>query len=59
METTNRLGTCDHNVVYYKECKNEEDIDISESIVLSKLREQANRVRFIYQKIETYHFLLV
>ena len=51
---TTRLGTynktCDHTVVYYKECKNEEDMDIAEIMVLSKLRdykEQANRDRFI------------
>jgi len=40
---TTRLGTynktCDHTVVYYKECKNEEDMDIAEIMVLSKLRD--------------------
>lgn len=51
---TSRLGTynktCDHTVVHYKECKNEEDMDIIETMVLTKLRdyrEQANRDRFI------------
>lgn len=51
---TTRLGTynktCDHSVVYYRECKNEDDMDMAESLILSKLRdyrEQANRDRFI------------
>ena len=51
---TNRLGTynktCDHTVVYYKECKGEDDMDTAETMVLSKLRdyrEKANRDRFI------------
>ena len=51
---TNRLSTynktCDHTVVYYRECKNEDDMDAAETMVLSKLRshrEQANRDRFI------------
>ena len=51
---TSRLGTynktCDHKVVYYKECKSEEDMNAAEIIVLSKLKaykEQANRDRFI------------
>ena len=51
---TNRLGTynktCDHKVVYYKECKGEDDMDTAETMVLSKLRdyrEKANRDRFI------------
>lgn len=51
---TTRLGTynktCDHTVVYYRECKNEEDMTTIENLVLSKLkdyREQANRDRFI------------
>jgi len=51
---TTRLGTynktCDHTVIYYRECKNEEDMSIIETIVLSKLRdyrEKANRDRFI------------
>jgi hypothetical protein len=51
---TNRLSTynktCDHTVVHYRECKNEDDMDAAETMVLSKLRshrEQANRDRFI------------
>jgi len=51
---TQRLSTynktCDHTVVHYRECKNEEDMDTSETIILNKLRdyrEQANRDRFI------------
>jgi len=51
---TNRLSTynktCDHTVVHYRECKNEEDMDTAEIMVLNKLkdyREQANRDRFI------------
>lgn len=42
--------TCDHKVVYYKECKTEEDMALVETLVLSKLKdykEQANRDRFI------------
>jgi hypothetical protein len=51
---TNRLSTynktCDHTVVHYGECKNEDDMDAAETMVLAKLRshrEQANRDRFI------------
>lgn len=51
---TTRLSTynktCDHIVVHYRECKSEDDMDIVETLVLSKLknyREQANRDRFI------------
>jgi len=51
---TNRLSTynktCDHIVVHFQECKNEEDMDTAETMVLNKLRdyrEQANRDRFI------------
>ena len=51
---TTRLGTynktCDHAVVYYRECKSEEDMDTVETLVIAKLkpyREQANRDRFI------------
>jgi hypothetical protein len=51
---TNRLSTynktCDHTVVHYRECKNEDDMDAAEIMVLTKLRshrEQANRDRFI------------
>jgi hypothetical protein len=50
----NRLSTynktAEHEVVYYKECKNEEDMNIIEGTVLNKLKEykeQANRDRFI------------
>ena len=51
---TQRLSTynktCDHTVVHYRECKNEDDMDTAETIILNKLREyreQANRDRFI------------
>jgi len=51
---TNRLSTynktCEHKVVYYKSCKNEEDLHAAETMVLTKLRsyrQQANRDRFI------------
>jgi hypothetical protein len=51
---TNRLSTynktCDHTVVHHRECKNEDDMDTIETMVLNKLRsyrEQANRDRFI------------
>ena len=51
---TNRLSTynktCDHTVVHHRECKNEDDMDTAETMVLAKLRshrEQANRDRFI------------
>jgi hypothetical protein len=51
---TNRLSTynktCDHTVVHYRECKNSDDMDTVETMVLNKLRayrEQANRDRFI------------
>jgi len=42
--------TCDHEVVYYKECPTEEILNIVELSVLAKLKqyqEQANRDRFI------------
>jgi hypothetical protein len=42
--------TCDHEVVYYKECENEYNMDLSEKLILNKLdryREVANRDRFI------------
>lgn len=42
--------TCDHEVVYYKSCKNKEEMDLVEKMVLNKLdeyREKANRDRFI------------
>ena len=51
---TTRLSTynktCDHTLVYYRQCKNEDDMSTAETMVLSKLhsfREQANRDRFI------------
>ena len=51
---TTRLGTynktCDHTVIYYRECKNDDDMSVIETLVLSKLRdyrEKANRDRFI------------
>ncbi len=50
----NRLSTynktCDHQVVYYKECANEEIMNLVELLVLNKLKqyqEKANRDRFI------------
>jgi hypothetical protein len=49
-----RLGpynkTCDHEVIYYKECKSEEDMKVIEEMVLLKLdkyKEVANRDRFV------------
>ena len=51
---TSRLGTynktCDHTVVHYRECKSEEDMDVAETMILTKLkdyREQSNRDRFV------------
>ena len=51
---TNRLSsynkTAEHEVVYYKECKSEEDMNAIEIMTLLKLRkyqEKANRDRFI------------
>jgi len=53
-ELKNRLSsynkTAEHEVIYYKECKSKEDMNIIEQIVLNKLkdyREKANRDRFI------------
>jgi hypothetical protein len=50
----NRLSTynktTEHQVVYYKSCKNEEQMDFIETIVIKKLesyKEKANRDRFI------------
>jgi hypothetical protein len=50
----NRLSTynktSEHEVVYYKECKNEEDMNMIELMVINKLqeyKEKANRDRFI------------
>ena len=42
--------TYDHYVVYYKECKNEEEMDLIEDMVIKKLdkyKEVANRDRFV------------
>jgi hypothetical protein len=51
---TNRLSTYnksdEHEVVYYQECKNEDMMNVAETVVFQKLgeyREQANRERFI------------
>ncbi len=51
---TTRLSTynktAEHEVIYYKSCKTEEDMNIIETIVLTKLKdykEKANRDRFI------------
>ncbi len=41
---------CDHEVVYYKACESEENMDLSEKLILNKLdkyREVVNRDRFI------------
>jgi hypothetical protein len=50
----NRLSTYnktnEHEVIYYKSCKNESTMSIAESIILNKLskyREKANRDRFV------------
>ena len=50
----NRLSTynktCDHQVIYYKKCINEETLTLVESMILNKLKqyqEKANRDRFI------------
>jgi hypothetical protein len=42
--------TSEHEVIYYKQCKNEKEMLLIESIILRKLekyREQANRDRFV------------
>jgi hypothetical protein len=51
---TSRLSnynkSAEHEVVYYKACKNEDDLAIIECMILNKLkdyREKANRDRFI------------
>ena len=65
---TNRLSTynktCDHTVVHYRECKNDDDMDTAETMVLNKLkdyREQANRDRFILpeDKDETFFINII
>ena len=50
----NRLSTynktCDHQVIYYKQCIDEEILSLVENIILNKLKqyqEKANRDRFI------------
>ncbi len=51
---TNRLSTynktCEHEVIYYKSCETEDQMDLVEKLVLKKLekyKEKANRDRFI------------
>jgi len=47
---SNYNKSCEHEVVYYKACHNEENMTIIESLVINKLkiyREQSNRDRFI------------
>ena len=42
--------TCDHQVIYYKECIDEEILSLVENMILKKLKqyqEKANRDRFI------------
>jgi hypothetical protein len=42
--------TCEHEVIYYKSCNNEEEMLIIENMVLTKLKiykEQTNRDRFV------------
>lgn len=62
---TARLGTynktCDHVVVHYRECKSEKEMDMVESLVLTKLdkyREQANRDRFILPEGEEVEYFI-
>ena len=48
MSTYNK--TAEHEVIYYKSCKDEESMNIVESMVINKLKnykELANRDRFI------------
>ena len=54
VDLTNRLTsynkTAEHEVIYYKSCKDEESMNIIESMVINKLKnykELANRDRFI------------
>ena len=56
---TDRLSTynktCDHEVVFYKSCENEENMNLSEKLILNKLdkyREVTNRDRFVLPKGE-------
>lgn len=62
---TARLGTynktCDHVVVHYRECKSEKEMDMVESLLLTKLdkyREQANRDRFILPEGEEVEYFI-
>lgn len=54
---TNRLSTynktCDHQVIYYRECQDKETMNIAEPIIFNKLKnykEVENRERFILPK---------
>jgi hypothetical protein len=56
---TDRLSTynktCDHEVIFYKSCENEENMNLSEKLILNKLdkyREVTNRDRFVLPKDE-------
>ncbi len=60
---TTRLSTynktCDHIVVYYRECKSEDDMNTAETLILNKLRdyrEQSNRDRFVLPENESVDF---
>jgi len=62
---TNRLSTynktCDHTVVHYRACKNEEDMSTAETMVISRLRdfkEQANRDRFVLPETKDVSFFI-
>jgi len=62
---TSRLSTynktCNHEVVHYKECKNEDDMTTAETMILSKLtcyRETANRDRFILPEDKDVSFFI-
>ena len=62
---TNRLSTYnksdEHEVVYYKECGDEDTMGIAEQLVFQRIkeyREQANRERFILPKDEDIEFFI-
>ena len=62
---TNRLSvynkSCEHDVIYFKECNSEENMDLAEKIVLNKLdgfREKSNRDRFILPEDKTIDFFI-
>lgn len=62
---TNRLSvynkSCEHEVIYFKECKSEEIMDIAEKIVLNKLdnfREKHNRDRVVLPDDNTIDFFI-